>query len=193
MLILGSASPRRKEILSFFELPFRQEASHFDEDSIPFTGDPRAYALQLAREKGKALLSEYPKDLILTADTVVYCNGRCYGKPSGEEDAMRMMSELSGKQHSVFTALALLRDGEEYEDVEETKVFFHDLSQEQIRLYQQGLHCADKAGGYAIQGAGGLIVRRIEGCYYNVMGLPINALQRLLKKVGIDLFHCFRK
>ena len=187
-IILGSQSPRRKEILDYFSLPFIQVASHFDEDSISFDGYPAEYARTLAIEKGRCLRLAYPEAVIITADTVVFHAGKSYGKPADEKDAFRMLSELSGNWHSVFTALGVRKGVQEYAAVEETKVLFNPLSPEQIRTYFNATHLMDKAGSYAIQTVGGLIVRKIEGCYYNVMGMPVNSLQKLLSLVEVDLW-----
>lgn len=188
-LILGSQSPRRREILSFFDLPFRQVSPHFDEDSIPFLGDPQHYVQVLAKEKALSLTHQLPPSIILTADTIVYKEGKIFGKPSGEQAAFDYLKELSGQWHSVFTGLALYHYNQVFQAVEETKVLFNELNDDQIHTYYRSLPWADKAGGYMIQGAGSLVVRRIEGCYYNVMGLPVNALCSLLEKIGINLWQ----
>lgn len=187
-LILGSQSPRRVEILKFFSLPFEQISSHFDEDAVPYLGDPGAHASLLAVGKAEALAKQHPEAVILTADTVVSLNGKLFGKPENETKAFETLQELAGKWHSVFTAVAVLKEGKLISEVEETKVLMNPLSDEQIRQYLKALHWADKAGGYAIQLAGSLLVRGIQGCYYNVMGLPINTLAKLLKTIGIDLW-----
>lgn len=187
-LILGSQSPRRREILDFFSIPYEQISSNFDEASVPFKGDPAQYAEEIATGKAATLSEMYPDATILTADTVVYKEGSCYGKPLDDQDAFRMLSELSGGWHSVFSAVVLKQGAWQKALVEETRVLFNDLTPDQIKTYLQALHWADKAGGYAIQLTGSLIVRRIEGCYYNVMGLPINSLRSLLENKGIDLW-----
>lgn len=187
-LILGSQSPRRKEILSFFSLPFRQVTPDFDEDSVPFHGDPVSYVCAVSRGKALSLSQQHSNELLLTADTTVYRDGKLYAKPSNEEDALRMLRELAGHWHGVFTALTLRRGEEEYTAAEETRMLFHHASDAQLKSYLKSVHSADKCGGYAIQGAGGVIVQRIEGCYYNVMGLPLNTLAKLLHHVGIDLW-----
>lgn len=188
--ILGSGSPRRKEILNYYSLNFSQESSHFDESSIAFLGDPITYTTDLALGKLLQLKEKFPKAIILTADTVVYSDEKIYNKPKDEEEAFRFLVELGGKWHSVFTALTLY-DGKTsqkiFKEIEETKVLFNPLTSEEIRQYHSKIHWADKAGGYAIQMGAGLIVNRIDGCYFNVMGLPINALSRILKCVNINL------
>lgn len=188
MLILGSQSPRRREILSYFSLPFEQVSSSYDEESVPFFGNPEAYVSAISKGKASALLPRFPNDIILTADTIVYKNGKVYGKPLSEAEAINSFSELAGAWHTVYTGVTVQRGGESYEQVEATRVLFNALNLEQIRHYISRIEWADKAGGYAIQMAGGLIVNRIEGCYYNVMGLPINTVHALLKRVGIELW-----
>lgn len=188
LLILASQSPRRQEILSFFSLPFRAVTSHFQEESIPFLGDPIDFVCKIAAGKAQTLLPQFPNDLILAADTTVYRNGKNYGKPANEEEAFQMISELAGEWHSVFTGLALVKGKEVWSAFEETKVLFNPLTPEEIKHYHKKLHWSDKAGGYAIQMGGGLAIKRIEGCYYNVMGLPINSVRKLLLNVEIDLW-----
>jgi septum formation protein len=187
-LILGSQSPRRKEILSFFSLPFKTATSDFDEESVPFHGNPAHYACEIAIEKARLLATKFPEDLILTADTVVYHDGKIYGKPKTPEEGFLALKELAGKWHSVFTGLALSKGDQLWSVSEETRVLFNPMTDDEIRHYHKKLHCADKAGSYAIQNAGGLAVKRIEGCYYNVMGLPINSVRQLLLNVQIDLW-----
>ncbi len=187
-IILGSQSPRRKEIMSYFALPFAQVTPPFDEESIPFAGDPQKYVCQLANGKAQALHPQYPHDIILTADTIVCKDGKIYGKPRDIDEAFQALSELVGTWHSVFTGVSLMNRGEIHSCVEETRVLFNPLTPEQIRHYHTKLHWSDKAGGYAIQMAGGLIVNKIDGCYYNVMGLPINSVRQLLLKIGIELW-----
>lgn len=187
-LILGSQSPRRKEILSYFALPFEQVSPIFDEEAMPFNGDPAAYVNELSEGKALSLTSRFPAALILTADTIVWKDGKIYGKPKNTAEAFQSLSELTGSWHSVFTGVTLHHQGRAINRVEETRVLFNTLTPDQIRHYHTKLHWADKAGGYAIQMAGGLIVNRIEGCYYNVMGLPINSVRQLLLQAGIELW-----
>lgn len=187
-LLLGSKSPRRKEILSYFDLVFEQASSDFDEEAYPYMGDPVDYVCQLAQKKSEALLPKFPDQIILTADTVVYHDGKIYGKPKTEEEACRMLQELTGRWHSVFTGVNITKGDQSYQGYEDTRVLFNEMTPAQIRHYHKKSHWADKAGGYAIQMAGGLLVKRIEGCYYNVMGLPINTVRELLLKMGIELW-----
>lgn len=188
-LILGSQSPRRKEILSYFALPFEQASPPFDESSIPFQNNPAEYVCAIAKGKADSLIHLYPEAAIITADTTVWRAGKIYGKPSSSEEALQYLSELVGQWHSVFTGVVLRYGNAQFTEVEETRVLFNDLTPDQIRHYHTKLHWSDKAGGYAIQMAGGLIVRKIDGCFYNVMGLPINTLHTLLNKIGIELWE----
>lgn len=187
-LILGSQSPRRKEILEFFSLPFTQVSPDFDELSIPFANNPQEYVYKLAAGKSASIQSTHSKALILAADTIVYKAPKLYNKPLSEVEAFEAINELQGKWHSVFTALSLRYKQKEVHAVEETKVLFNSLTPAMIKHYHSKIQWADKAGGYAIQMGGGLIVKRIEGCYYNVMGLPINTLCTLLRDFGIELW-----
>lgn len=187
-LILGSQSPRRREILQFFSIPFVQVSPDFDETQVPFQGDPAAFALQVAERKALCLVDRYPSQPILTADTVVYRDHRLFMKPETLEEAAHMLSELSGQEHSVFTGVSVMKGSKRFQGVEETRVFFHELTESQIRAYHEQFYPLDKAGGYAIQKGGSIIVKRIEGCYYNIMGLPINTTRYLLAKLGINLW-----
>lgn len=187
-LVLGSQSPRRREILSYFSFPFRQVTPFFDEGQFPFTGDPIAYVQFLSKGKVESLLPSSPQDIILTADTIVYREGRIYGKPQDEEEAIKNLKELAGQWHTVYTGMTVCCKDQEWQEVQETRVLLNPLNDKQIRRYYERLPYTDKAGGYMIQQAGGIIVQRIEGCYYNVMGLPINALHKLLLYLDIDLW-----
>jgi len=187
-LILGSQSPRRREILNFFSIPFQQVSPEFDEAQVIFQGDPAAFASEVARRKALCLAERFPKEVILTADTIVYRHKRLFMKPENLEQAHAMLRELSGKDHQVFTGVCVAFGSDSFSDVEETRVFFHELTEPQIHAYHNVFLPLDKAGGYAIQKGGSLIVKRIEGCYYNIMGLPIQTVRRLLLKAGIDLW-----
>jgi septum formation protein len=187
-VILGSQSPRRVEILDFFSLPFKQVHSKFDETQVPFLGNPASFSEEVSRGKALALQQKYPDKVIVTADTVVFRAERLFMKPTSLKEAADMLKELSGKEHQVFTGVSVCMGEKIFSDSEESKVFFHELSDTQIEAYHRCCNPLDKAGGYAIQKGGSLIVKRIEGCYYNIMGLPLQTLRRLLLKVGIDLW-----
>jgi len=187
-VILGSQSPRRREILSYFTLPFVQKSPAFDEASIPYLENPQEYVCTIAEGKGESLADEFENDLIITADTVVIHSGKVYGKPRDEEDALSMLTALSGKRHEVYTGVSVRKKGAVFSDVCVTRVRLNTMSESQIRAYQRRCHSIDKAAGYAIQREGSIIVKEIEGCYYNVMGLPVNTLHNLLLKLELDLW-----
>jgi septum formation protein len=191
-LILGSSSPRRKEILGAFNLPFTVARPPFDEESVVFEGDPLAYVKTLANGKADSLAPQFPDSPILTADTIVYYRGKVYNKPRDLAEARAFLYAFVGHPHSVFTGVTLHLKGQNHHLVEETKVFFNPLTEDEIHSYLDHMEWHDKAGGYAIQAAGGLLVKKIEGCYHNVIGLPINSVRELLLKAGIDLWHCIR-
>jgi septum formation protein len=174
--------------LEYFNIPFRQCSPEFDETQIVFQGDPRAFVCEVARRKGECLLQTFPHEVILTADTVVFREGQIYLKPETLPEAHAMLEELSGKEHRVFTGVSVMARGECFLDAAESVVTFHELTRDQIVKYHSRIHPLDKAGGYAIQKGGSLIVKRIEGCYYNIMGLPIDLVGKLLLKAGIDLW-----
>lgn len=190
-IILGSQSPRRKEILSYFNLPFQQVSPPFDESSIPFQGQPEEYVCSLSKGKAQSLKDKFPASIIITADTIVFYQGKIYGKPQNEQEAFNFLSELVGKWHEVYTGVSVQKGNEVYSQAEVTRVLFNPLTSNQIKLYLDKTHWGDKAGGYAIQESGGLIVEKIDGCYYNVMGLPINTVEKLLKNVNIELWDFF--
>ncbi len=187
-LILGSQSPRRRDIMNLFTVPFRQISPEFDEAQVPFQGDPISFVSEIAERKAMSLLERFPDQPILTADTIVYRDNRLFMKPESLEEAASMLSELAGKEHIVYTGVCAIRGRKRFIEAEATRVFFLDLTKDQIHAYHQRFNPLDKAGAYAIQGGGSIIVKRIEGCYYNIMGLPLNTTRRLLSKVGIDLW-----
>ncbi|NGX35066.1 MAG: Septum formation protein Maf [Candidatus Anoxychlamydiales bacterium] len=188
MLILASSSPRRRKILSYFSIKFKCIPSHFDEKKIKFIKDPKSYAIEIAENKAKALNEKYYNDIILSADTICFANNKVYTKPKNENDAFRILNELSNTWHSVFTAISIKHKDTIFSDIEETKILFHALTDEQIKKYHLSFYYQDKAAGYAIQKAGSIIIKNMIGCYYNVMGMPINILSKSLLKVGIDLW-----
>ena len=191
-LILGSSSPRRHQILSKFKLPFTIAPPPFDEEAVEFNGDPIAYVHTLSKGKGESLLPKHPKEPILTADTVVYQAGKVYNKPRDFAHAVEILSGLVGKQHSVFTGVHVQQGDQSWFKAEESKVYFNPLTPKEIEHYLTHIHWQDKSGGYSIEAAGGLLVNKIEGCYNNVVGLPVNAMHELLLNVGIDLWDYIR-
>ena len=188
-IILGSQSPRRREIMDFFSLPFIQVSSDFDEERVPFQGDPATHAMHLSQKKAETLALRFPQEIILTADSVVFCKGKLYNKPRDEHEAEEFLTIFAGNWQSIHTGVTVRRGSEIHTSCEETRLLFHPLTSDQIKKFHAHCYFLDKAGGYAIEKSGSLIVSRIEGCYYNVLGLPINTVQKLLLKVGIDLWN----
>jgi len=180
-LVLASASPRRKELLSILGIPFEVIPSAIDETSLE--GEtPETFVVRAAREKGMEVASRLSHSVILSADTVVTIDGEILGKPSDEEDAIRMLRKLSGRDHLVLTAVTLVNQvrQETLEGLERTRVWFQPLTDEQIRDYLRRENVLDKAGAYAIQGYAGVYIPKIEGNYFNVMGLPLPLVHELL-------------
>lgn len=193
LLVLGSGSPRRAALLQQIGLPFVQWACGAEE-ALPPGGPPDIHALAAARDKARAVQCQvrdhYPPDrriLVIGADTVVHLDGQLLGKPLDEADAARMLRVLSGRTHQVCTGLALWgSDGFRAEDCAVTQVRMRPLSAAEIQHYVRGGEPADKAGAYGIQGAGACFVEHLDGCYYNVVGLPLARLSALLAGAGYD-------
>ncbi len=189
-LILASASPRRKELLRRFDLDF--EVRPADVDETPFPGeDAAAYPLRVAVKKAMAAAAaaEDENAIVIAADTAVIVDDDILGKPADETEAEVMLSRLSGREHVVVTGIGLAdtASGRTLSAAEQTIVYFHPLSDAEIRAYIASGECLDKAGAYGIQGKGALLVRKIDGDYFNVMGLPLGRLYRLLLRFDADL------
>jgi len=183
-LILASSSPRRREILKNLGFEFEVIPADINEDFLEGE-DFVSHAERLALSKAVKVSELRPEGKIIGADTVVVCDGRVLGKPADEVEAEEMLSLLSGKKHQVITALALVVPGESrIVKSEVTDIFFYELSREEIRRYVATGEPMDKAGAYAIQGYASAFVRRIEGCFFNVVGLPVWLLFSMLKEMG---------
>jgi septum formation protein len=181
-LVLASCSPRRREILSSLGLKFDVEAPEVGENPL-FGEAPMELAIRLAKLKA-AEVSRRVEGLCVGADTVVDVDGAPFGKPADREDSLRMLRTLSGREHLVHTGLALALRGElRAEGLETTRVMFGNLSETDILDFAANGDGDDKAGAYAIQGRGALLVERIVGCYYNVVGLPAFRLSVMLKEL----------
>lgn len=180
MIILGSKSPRRKEILEMAGIPFKVVVSDVEEDIK--CDNYLDYPKLTAKKKGLPLVESYQDDIIITADTIVYCDGRILGKPKTKDEAYEMIKLISGRSHIVVTGVYIKTKNEEYNYSVETKVFVSKLSEEEINDYINTLEPYDKAGAYAIQGIFGKYIEKIEGDYYNVMGLPVNSIYEKIKE-----------
>ncbi|HCW51718.1 MAG TPA: septum formation protein Maf [Clostridiales bacterium] len=195
-LVLASASPRRKDLLTGLGVPFEVRPSRAPEDEpgrVP-PAEAGGLALRLARRKAEAVAAELagaPDVLVIGADTLVVLPDRILGKPASPEEAAAMLRALSGREHRVVTAVVVAEPatGRVEEGVEETKVFFRRLGPEDVRSYLATDEPFDKAGAYAIQGVGALLVERVEGCYFNVVGLPLGRLAEVLGRFGVNLLR----
>ena len=186
MLILASQSPRRRELLGRITEQFIVRPTGCDES---FTcADPSEHARQLALRKCAAAVTESdPEDAVIAADTVVFLDGVLLEKPGSEAEAKAMLRRLSGHTHIVCTGVAVAYKGETRSFVQQTRVTFHELSDSLIDWYVATGEPMDKAGAYGIQGKGALLVEGIEGDYFNVVGLPVAALYRLLLEMQVPL------
>ena len=189
-VILASKSPRRVEILEKIVKEFEVVQSNFDENTIDFKGDVEKYVKDLSRNKAIEVSKRLNEpSIVIAADTVVFQNGKVLEKPKNEEDAFSMLSSLSGNTHKVYSGICLINtyDDTVVTDCDCTEVKFSELNPRQIRNYINSGEPMDKAGAYGIQGLGGAFVERIEGCYYNVMGLPLNKLYKALENYDMTI------
>ena len=184
-LILASASPRRKELLGLFHIPFEIRVADIDE-----TMDPAQKPFdEVARVSGlkAAAIPHAAGDVVVAADTIVVCEGRILGKPHNEAQAQAMLRLLSGRDHQVMTGVTVIRDDTVRSFTEVTDVHFRELSDKEIRAYVATGEPMDKAGAYGIQGGAALFCTRMVGDYYNVMGLPVCHLGQVLREMAPDL------
>jgi septum formation protein len=184
MIILASSSPRRAELLRNAGIPFRVKPAQVPES--PSSGEvPLLYTKRLARDKAVAVQKQFPGCFILGADTIVITDEHLLEKPADQDDAIRMLRLLSDREHTVSTGVCLITpEGEEDIRSETTQVTFGPMTDTEIRSYAASGEPLDRAGGYAIQGLASRYVRRIEGCYFNVVGLPVPLVYRMLTEHG---------
>ena len=190
-LILASASPRRQELLSRLGLDFTVIPARGEESLAPGL-TPQEQVLRLAGQKALEVYgrqSHSPGRVILSADTVVVLDGSILGKPKNPDDAVRMLSALSGRSHQVLTGVCVLSEDRKQQHCEETQVFFRKLTASEISAYVKTGEPMDKAGAYGIQGYGALFAEKIIGDYFNVMGLPLCAVGQLLRQAGIPILE----
>jgi septum formation protein len=179
-LFLASASPRRAELLRNAGIAFSVEPAHVPEQAFP-NEKPLDYAQRLARDKARAVYARHPDSAVLGADTVVIVDEHLLEKPADEHDAARMLRLLSGRTHQVITGVCMVAPAFENTEAEITQVVFSPLSEEEIADYIRTGEPMDKAGAYAIQGIASRWVERIAGCYFNVVGLPLPRVYRMLR------------
>jgi septum formation protein len=181
-VVLASQSPRRRELLTLIGIEHSVQPANIDERQFPGE-EPRAHAERLARGKAGAISA--PGAVTIGSDTIVVVDGDVLGKPADDADATGMLRRLSGRSHTVITAVAVRFQERLVSDVEEVTVTFRSLSDEDITAYIATREPMDKAGAYGIQGYGATIVERVDGDYFSVMGLPLNRLARLLESLGL--------
>ena len=186
-LILASQSPRRRELLGFFRIPFTVRVADIDETMTP--GAP-AYSEVARVSHLKALaVPRAPEDVVIAADTIVVCDGKVLGKPTDEADAFEMLQLLSGRSHQVMTGLTVLKSNRALVCTEVTDVHFCKLTEKEILAYIRTGEPMDKAGSYGIQGKASVFVESIRGDYFNVVGLPVCRLRQQLTAIAPELME----
>jgi septum formation protein len=184
-LVLASASPRRSELLRNAGISFVVEPAHVPEQPLP-NERPLVYAQRLACDKARAVFARHPDAVVLGADTIVVADEHLLEKPRDAEDAARMLRLLSGRAHQVVTGVCLMSAGFVQTEAEITEVRFSSLSESEIANYVATGEPMDKAGAYAIQGVASRWVERIDGCYFNVVGLPLPHVYRMLRRLEAE-------
>lgn len=185
-LVLASASPRRREILGALGLPFVIDAAHVDETPLPHES-PTDLAVRLALAKAHAVAGRHATGLVIGADTVVECGGRIFGKPGDAAEAAAMLRALRGGPHLVVTGLAVVRasDGAHRAAAVPATVVMRPYDDDEIAAYVATGESMDKAGAYGAQGEGGRLIARVDGPFFTVVGLPLDALRPLLRELGL--------
>ena len=187
-VVLASASPRRQELLRMLGVNNLLVVPARGKEQPPEGAGPEEIVKALSLQKAKEVAHQVPADaLIVAADTIVWLDGRALGKPHGEAEAADMLRSLSGRQHEVYTGVTLLEGDSCTSTVECSRVFFRPLSEAEIAAYIASGEPMDKAGAYGAQGKGALFVRRIEGDFFNVMGLPVCLLGQMLAAKGVQI------
>lgn len=186
--ILASASPRRRELLEMLGVPDLIIHPAQGEELVPEHAAPGEIVKALSRVKAEEVAAQHaPGDLVIAADTIVWIHSAVFGKPHSEEEAYAMLSALSGNTHEVYTGVTVLQNGKCVSEYECTRVTFRKLSDRQIRSYIASGEPMDKAGAYGAQGKGALLVEKIDGDFFNVMGLPLCRLDQMLSAFGAEL------
>lgn len=184
-VILASASPRRRELLGNLLKDFEVLPSGAEENIT--AEEPGETVKELARVKAEWIAEKHPDALVIGADTVVYCDGKILGKPADAEEARQMLRMLSGREHQVYTGVAVVSPEGSFCDAECTDVYFAEMTDGEIEGYIATQDCFDKAGSYGIQGYASRFIEKINGDYFNVVGLPLRLTYLLLQKAGIEL------
>lgn len=185
-LILASQSPRRRELMGLFQLPFVIRVADIDE-TMDENSAPYDEVARVSRKKAMAV-SRGEDDIVIAADTIVVCAGKVLGKPHSPEEAVQMLSLLSGRDHQVMTGMTVARGRLVLSCTEVTDIHFRELSPKEIAAYVATGEPMDKAGAYGIQGGAALFAEKMVGDYYNVMGLPVCKLRQMLNELAPELF-----
>lgn len=183
-IILASQSPRRRELMGLFHLPFTAVVADIDETMDPAL-PPEAEVARVSRAKALAIPRQ-PEDVVIAADTVVVCGGTVLGKPHSPREAEEMLHLLSGRDHQVMTGLTVVHGETVYSHTEISTIHFRPLTDGEIHRYVATGEPMDKAGAYGIQGGAALFITGIEGDYYNVVGLPVCRLGMVLQELGVE-------
>lgn len=186
-IILASASPRREQLLRQVGCTFQVWPSEAEEDNAAALSPPDLVQAHARAKAWNVAERSSAEDVVIGADTIVVLDGKVFGKPSDAAEACRMLEELSGRVHSVWSGIAVVGNGSCVSEAVETRVTLSPLTSAQIQRYVETGEPLDKAGAYAVQGVGALFVERIDGCYFNVVGLPLHTLSRVLSEFGVEL------
>ena len=188
--ILASSSPRRKKMLSMFDIKIKYVKHLFNEKSIPFNNDPKKYCQTISKGKGNSISENYCNFTIISADTIVVLNNKILEKPESEIEAINMLQLLSNKQHKVVTGVNLICKSKNinFSFSEETFVTFNKLDINDIEYYVKKYNPLDKSGGYGIQDFSSIFVKSIDGCFFNVVGLPLSLIFYHLKRLKLLRF-----
>lgn len=186
-LILASQSPRRRQLMGLFGIPFTVRVADIDETMDP-AAEPAREVARVSREKALAV-PHGTDDVVVAADTIVVCDGRVLGKPHSRQEARQMLRLLSGRDHQVMTGVTVLRGAQEQVFTQITNLHFRHLSDREIDRYIATGEPMDKAGAYGIQGGAALFCQRMDGDYYNVMGLPVCRLGEVLRRMAPELME----
>ncbi|MBT6254227.1 septum formation inhibitor Maf [Candidatus Uhrbacteria bacterium] len=188
-LILGSTSPRRKALLELINLPFDIVPSEYEED-MTLDMPPKELVQHLSKGKADSVVKKVEKGIVIAADTIVALNGKVMGKPKSDEEARKMLQELSGNTHEVMTGLTLIdvESGRSLSRANISKVTFKTIPEHEIDAYIASGNTRNRAGAYGIQDLGSLFISGIEGDYYGIMGMPLYELMNMLKEFDVDIW-----
>ena len=187
-IVLASGSPRRQELLKRIGITEFEVRVPQVEESFPEGLTPQQVVEYISREKSQAVPSS-EEEIVITADTMVFLDDARLGKPADEDDALRMLTALQGRRHTVCTGVTVRQGGRCITGSETTHVYFRSATQQELRAYIKTGEPMDKAGSYGIQGKGALLVEKLDGDFFNVMGLPVLRLSRMLEQFGVAFFQ----